>query len=169
MRIQNRCFMSSWEIKRICRSAEPINERTAFRLALASDFPMLKDAIVCVVLSSAKRWKLVDYHCVENQEKPIAYISRMTDGLNWYIGFDLIRAAKFLSCAKKREFTGSVYVYANFIMKSFSKHLEYRLNKQKIKYNKRKMKIKTFSATPEFDIELIDILNYYIKKQTNGK
>ena len=122
MRIQNRCFMSSWEIKRICQSTEPINERIAFRLALASDFAILKDAIVCAVLSSAKRWKLIDYHCIENQEKPIAYISRMTYGLNWYIGFDLIRAAKILSCAKKREFTGSVCVYANFIMKSFSKH-----------------------------------------------
>jgi hypothetical protein len=93
----------------------------------------------------------------------------MAYGLNWYIGFDLIKAARILSCAKKREFRGSAYVYANFIMKSFSKHLEYRLNKQKIRYNKRKMKIKTFSSTPEFDIELIDILNYYIKKQANGK
>ena len=168
MRIQNRCFMSSWEIKRICRSTEPINERTAFRLALVSDFAMLKDAIVCAVLSSAKRCEYKGYHCIENQEKPIAYISRITDGLKWYIGFDLERAARILSCAKKREFSGITYMYADYIMYSFSKHLEYRLKKQKIKYNKRKMKIKTFSATPESDIELIKILYYYIKKRANG-
>lgn len=161
--------MSIWEIKRICRSTNPINERTAIRLGLASDFAILKDAIVCAVLSSAKRCEHVGYHCIENQEKPIAYISRLTDGLKWYIGFDLITAAKILSCAKKREFSAISYMYANYIMYSFSKYLEYRLNKQKIKYNKRKMKIKTYSATPEFDIELINILNYYIKKRANGK
>jgi hypothetical protein len=156
-------------MKRICQSPEPINERTAFRLALESDFPLLKDAIVCAVLSSAKRCEYVGYHCIENQEKPIVYISRITYGLKWYIGFDLITAARILSCAKKRDFSGITFMYANYIIRSFFKHLEYRLKKQKIRYNKQKMKIKTFSATPEFDIELIDILNYYIKKQANGK
>lgn len=165
MRIYDLIPIHIQEIKRICRKREPANSKDietlwVCRYDFAKSLPLLDRAIKCFVLPSINGE--ANYHCIAEQDEPIAYIPIRFEKLWFYIGYDLKKAAELI--AQSREYI----IYQDKIMNSYADYLAYRLKKQHIRFDKKKLQIKCYNQTQQKEIELIDVLTYYLKKHKNG-
>lgn len=154
------------EIKRICRKREPASRKDIVKTYVcqynfSKSLPLLYRAIKCFVLPSINGE--ANYHCIAEQDEPIAYIPIRYERLCFYIGYDLKKAAELI--AQSREYI----IYQDRIMDSYADYLAYRLNRQNIRFDRKKLQIRCYVQTQQKEIELINVLNYYIKKTQKWK
>ena len=91
------------------------------------------------------------------------------------VGFDLMELCYHILKAKQqKEVIRIGRVYPHEVFRELIKHLRFKLEKDNIRYNKKKMRLLTKSYYSDVELEplWIEITNsivYYLKLQKNGK
>lgn len=165
MRIYDTIPIHVQEIKRICRKREPANSKDIMRLWVcrynfSNSLTLLDSAIKYYMLPSINGAE--NYHCNAEQDDPIAYIPITYKSLGFYIGYDLKKAAEIISQSRK------YIIDQEKIMDSYADYLAHRLKQQHIRFDRKKLQIRCYNQTQQKEIELINVLTYYLKKHKNG-
>lgn len=173
------------QIKRICRKREIINPTDALLLSHLYDRTTAHKGAhlrVCkalryAILPSVKGCEDMYYgnlnksHCIAETDKPIIYIPVMYDGFAVWLGYDLWQLANCILTNPHREvrITTIGYVPISEVLVKLQENIEYRLDREQIKYNKRKINLNIFCTEIQDEIKIIKSLTYYLKKINNGK